>query len=190
MLEDMAREEHELARGAAQGARQRESLFVVGPDDGLIARMTDEGQSGQEPPTPPRSPQAGLLAEDDPSATAIIAKMLRGMGLEVNETRRRRPAPRGHHSYYKNGRSPDDLDLVITDVRMPVLSGLEIFKALRVAHWTLPVIVMTAFESKEVSDAVMRYGAALLIKPLDLDELEALVRRMLARPAFHRAARG
>ena len=37
-------------------------------------------------------------------------------------------------------------------------------------------------ETKEVSDAVMRYGAALLIKPLDLDELEELVRRMLARP--------
>ena len=76
----------------------------------------------------------------------------------------------------------ESLEKIYDAEKMPVLSGLEIFKGLRVAHWTLPVIVMTAFETKEVSDTVRRYGAALLIKPLDLHELEELVRRMLLRP--------
>ena len=123
-----------------------------------------------------------LLAEDDASARTIIAKVLRAMALDVIETDDGGRLLVAITSYYKNGRSPDDLDLVITDVRMPVMSGLEIFKGLRVAHWTLPVIVMTAFESPEVTDAVTRYGAALLIKPLDLDVLENLVKRMLSAP--------
>ena len=123
-----------------------------------------------------------LLAEDDASARTIIAKVLRAMELDVIETDDGGRLLVAVTSYYKEGRSPDDLDLVITDVRMPVMSGLEIFKGLRAAHWTLPVIVMTAYESAEVRDAVSRYGAALLIKPLDLDELESVVARMLARP--------
>jgi DNA-binding NtrC family response regulator len=145
--------------------------------------MTGAGQSGQEPPRPGAiDGKRVLLAEDDPSARSIIAKVLRAMGLEVIETGDGGRLLVAITSYYKDGRSPDDLDLVITDVRMPVLSGLEIFKGLRVAHWTLPVIVMTAYESQEVSDAVKRYGASLLIKPLDLDQLEELVRRVLMRP--------
>lgn len=123
-----------------------------------------------------------LLAEDEPSARAILAKVLRKMGLDVIETGDGGRLLVAITSYDKDGRTPDDLDLVITDVRMPVMSGLEIFKDLRAAHWTLPVIVMTAHESAEVSDAVLRYGAALLIKPLDLDVLESLVTRMLQRP--------
>ena len=145
--------------------------------------MADDGRSGQQPPGD--TALAGkrvLLAEDDPSARTILAKVLREMGLEVIETDDGGRLLVAITSFYKNGHSPDELDLVITDVRMPVLSGLEIFKGLRVAHWTLPVIVMTAFETKEVSDTVRRYGAALLIKPLDLHELEELVRRMLLRP--------
>jgi DNA-binding NtrC family response regulator len=120
-----------------------------------------------------------LLAEDDVSARTVIAKVLRAMGLEVIEIHDGGRLLVAVTSYYKDGRSPDDLDLVITDVRMPVMSGLEIFKGLRVAHWKLPVIVMTAFETAEVTDAIARYGAVLLIKPLDLEALESLVRRML-----------
>ncbi|HSO36367.1 MAG TPA: response regulator [Labilithrix sp.] len=123
-----------------------------------------------------------LLAEDDASARTVIAKVLRALGLDVIETNDGGRLLVAITSHYKNGRSPDDLDLVITDVRMPVMSGLEIFKALRVAHWTLPVIVMTAYESPEVTDAVARYGATLLIKPLDLDVLERLVKRLLTAP--------
>lgn len=128
-----------------------------------------------------------ILAEDDVTARTIIAKVLRAMELEVIETTDGGRLLVAVTSYYKEGRSPEELDLVITDVRMPVMSGLEIFKGMRSAHWTLPVIVMTAFASAEVSDVVSRYGATLLIKPLDLDVLESVVMRLLAGP--HRPSR-
>jgi CheY-like chemotaxis protein len=123
-----------------------------------------------------------LIAEDDAAARTAIVKVLRGMELEVIETSDGGRMLVAVTSYYKGGRSPDDLDLVITDVRMPVMSGVEIFKGLRTAHWRLPVIVMTAWATDEVRDATARYGAALLLKPLDLDELEDVVRRMLTTP--------
>lgn len=123
-----------------------------------------------------------LLAEDDAVARAVLAKVLRGMGLDVIETGDGGRMLVAVASYYKDGKSPDDLDLVITDVRMPVMSGIEIFKGLRTAHWTLPVIVMTAYATDEVRDATLRYGAALLLKPLDLDELERVVKKMLTLP--------
>lgn len=146
-----------------------------------MVRSDDEAALQSSEPRPIAGKRV-LLAEDDASARTIIAKVLRGLDLDVIETGDGGRLLVAITSYYKNGRSPDDLDLVITDVRMPVMSGLEVFKGLRVAHWTLPVIVMTAYESPEVTDAVRRYGAALLLKPIDLDELEALVSTMLAAP--------
>ena len=98
----------------------------------------------QLPERPSLKGKRVLLAEDDASARTILAKILRAMDLEVIETDDGGRLLVAITSYYKDGRSPEDLDLVITDIWMPVLSGLEIFKGLRVAHWTLPVIVMTA----------------------------------------------
>lgn len=123
-----------------------------------------------------------LLAEDDPSARCALAKSLREMGLdviEVDDGGRMLVAVTAH---YRGSLRPDDLHLVITDVRMPVMSGLDIFKGLRAAHWRTPVIVMTAHETKEVRDTVAMFGATLLLKPLDLDVFEATVRALLSRP--------
>ena len=82
-------------------------------------------------------------------------------------------------SQYRGDHSPGDIALLLTDVRMPVMSGIEIFKGIRAAHWRTPVIVMTAYETPEVRDAVTRYGATLITKPIDLDALERTIRDLL-----------
>jgi DNA-binding NtrC family response regulator len=71
----------------------------------------------------------------------------------------------------------DTVDMMISDVRMPGISGIEALHQARQAHATLPVLLVTAFA--EVRDAVgaMRDGAVnYLTKPIDLDELLASVR--------------
>ena len=73
----------------------------------------------------------------------------------------------------------EDPDLIITDVRMPVVSGIDVFKGLRAALWKTPVVILTAFDTPEVRDAIVRFGAVLLIKPIDLDELEAVIDDLL-----------
>lgn len=130
-----------------------------------------------------------LLAEDDAASRRLLARCLRQMNLDVIEA-----ADGGRMlveitSLYKDGHTPRELDLIVTDVRMPVMSGLEAFKGVRAAHWRTPVIIVTAYETTEVRDTVDRFGATLLVKPIDLDEFESHVRRLLESTVIDRALR-
>ena len=120
-----------------------------------------------------------IVAEDDASARRVIAAALRDMGLDVVEIGDGGTMLAAIAGHYKNGRKPEDLDLIVTDVHMPVLDGLEVFRGLRAAHWTTPTIVVTADDTPEIRRAAARLGATLLTKPLDLDVLEATVRALL-----------
>jgi DNA-binding NtrC family response regulator len=67
--------------------------------------------------------------------------------------------------------------MMISDVRMPGLSGLETLRLARQEHATLPVLLVTAFTDVRDAVAAMRDGAVnYLAKPIDLDELLASVR--------------
>ena len=73
-----------------------------------------------------------------------------------------------------------EIQMMISDVRMPGMSGLETLKRVRERHSVLPVLLVTAFP--DVRDAVgaMRDGAVnYLQKPIDLDELLASVRKAI-----------
>jgi CheY-like chemotaxis protein len=121
-----------------------------------------------------------LLAEDDPSARRVLARFLREMGFEVTEVEDGGRMLVAITSHYRTGRSPDDLDLIVTDVSMPVMSGTDAFKGIRAAHWKTPVIVVTGSDSPEVRDVAERLGATILRKPLDLDVFEATVRELVS----------
>src|SRR5438309_1895923 len=54
----------------------------------------------------------------------------------------------------------DTLDLVLTDLLMPEMDGLELVKEVREKHPLVPVILMTAFGSEEVAIEALRKGAA------------------------------
>src|SRR5580692_3983858 len=74
-------------------------------------------------------------------------------------------------------------DVLITDIRMPGQSGLELLKKVRVIDPTLPVIVMTAHSDLDSAVNAYESGAfEYLPKPFDIDELIRLVSRA-ARPA-------
>ncbi len=69
------------------------------------------------------------------------------------------------------------VDLVISDIKMPDMSGVEVLRAAKAADASLPAIMMTAFASTETAVEAMRLGACdYLIKPFDVDELKLKVR--------------
>lgn len=73
-------------------------------------------------------------------------------------------------------------DLVITDVRMPGGSGLDLLEALHREHPGLPVVVTTAYGSMDVAATAVARGAAdFLPKPLDLERTLAVIERALGR---------
>jgi len=81
---------------------------------------------------------------------------------------------------YRRQESLPHIDLIVTDVRMPVLTGLEILRGLRAAGCATPVILMTAFSTSELRRDVQALGATLLDKPFPIADLRACACRLLA----------
>ncbi len=76
------------------------------------------------------------------------------------------------------GQNP--VDLVVTDFRLPGMTGLEFLQAARRANASLPVVIMTAFGTVETAVEAMKAGASdYVLKPFSLDELVLIVRKEL-----------
>ncbi len=79
-------------------------------------------------------------------------------------------------------------DLVVMDVRMPGMSGLETFQVIREIDPKLPVIVMTAFATTETAIEATKLGAFdYVLKPFDIPEILALIDQALEAGRFMRS---
>ena len=73
----------------------------------------------------------------------------------------------------------ETIDIVMTDFRMPGMSGLELLRAIKDVQPGIDVILMTAYGSVDDAVDIMKAGAYdYLTKPVDLDELESLLKRV------------
>src|ERR1700739_109606 len=105
-----------------------------------------------------------LLVEDKPELRAMLRKALERAGHEVEE------AADGSAAVAKV-RARRYL-LVLTDLKLPGWSGLEILRASKRGHPAIPVILITAFGSIEEAVTAMKEGAFDFIqKPVDLEHL-------------------
>ena len=111
-----------------------------------------------------------LLVEDKNELRAMLRKALERAGYEVDA------APDGPAAIQKV-RARRYL-LVITDLKMPGASGLDVLRETKQADPTIPVLLLTAFGSVEEAVTAMKEGAFdFLQKPVDLDHLKLLVQR-------------
>lgn len=124
--------------------------------------------------TPSRNPLV-LLAEDDPELRALMGYGLGLDGYEVVAT--------------ANGvelatwmTATLNVALVMSDVRMPGPSGLEMLARFRRTNASTPFIVVTAFGGKLLHEQALVLGATAVVdKPFEMGDLRALVRRLVAR---------
>jgi DNA-binding NtrC family response regulator len=71
-------------------------------------------------------------------------------------------------------------DAVILDIRLPDLSGLDVFSQIRKIDVRLPVVIITAYTSSETAIEAMKRGAfEYLVKPVDLEQLSAIVAKAI-----------
>ena len=118
----------------------------------------------------PKEMEPLLLVEDKNELRAMLRKALERCGYTVDE------APDGTAAIQKV-RARRYL-LVITDLKMPGASGLEVLRETKRADAAIPVILLTAFGSVEEAVTAMKEGAFdFLQKPVDLDHLKLLVQR-------------
>lgn len=120
-----------------------------------------------------------LLAEDDFEMRRFLATALRMDGYEVTEASDGVTVLDRIGPYLYNGMQ-FDYDLIISDIRMPGVDGLEILAGLRMCDGAPPVILITAFGNRRIHMEAERFGAAdILDKPFDIEDLRAVVRRVV-----------
>ena len=125
-----------------------------------------------------------LVVEDDQEMRRLLATVVRGLGGEVVESADGSAASDYLRGAFANGRAGRP-DLVISDVRLPGLSGLEVLANLRRWDGRTPFVVITAFGDDETHHRAYRLGAAAVLdKPFDLDELRRVIRQLVPMPSF------
>lgn len=116
-----------------------------------------------------------LVADDDPAMLRVVTEVLEHLGATVIQARS------GADLIEAIGdRGP--FDLVVTDVSMPWMSGLQAMHSARTAGLATPVIVMTAIPAGQVESQVSTLGddAILLRKPFAMRDLESATATLLA----------
>ena len=122
-----------------------------------------------------------LLAEDDPDMRGMLAAALRLDHHEVVEARDGRELLERFSASRVAGLP---VDVIITDLRMPKLTGLQVLRELHDAKHRIPVILITAFGDHGTHiDAWLLGAAAVLDKPFEVEDLRRLVRNLGKRPA-------
>ena len=126
-----------------------------------------------------------LVADDDDDLRALIAATLRRDDYEVIEASNGAELlERLNTAIESPNKRPE---MIISDVRMPILSGLGVLSALRRAHVSMPVILITVFADTSIRTVAERLGATgVLKKPFDMDDLRTAV--VNARAAHERAS--
>lgn len=110
----------------------------------------------------------------------LVVEALRADGYEVHEATDGGRLLVNVMTHYSDGDA--DLDLIVSDVRMPICSGLDIVEQLRKSHWAVPVILMTAFGDEGTRARAEALGAVLFDKPFAIDDLRTAVMNMLPLP--------
>jgi DNA-binding response OmpR family regulator len=122
------------------------------------------------------SPKRILLAEDDPDLRSLLAAALALDGHQITEASDGTEVLEQLAATLGEAEPVPGFDLIISDIRMPGWSGLDVLAGLRHYPVVPPVVLITAFGGERLHADARRLGAvATLDKPFDLAQLRAIV---------------
>jgi two-component system nitrogen regulation response regulator GlnG len=125
------------------------------------------------------------LVDDDPSIRFVLEKALAREGLATRSFTNAKDVLTALADGDVSGELPQ---VLVSDIRMPGGSGLELLGQVKTRHPTLPVIIMTAFSDLDSAVAAFQGGAfEYLAKPFDLPQATELIRRALGESQRERA---
>jgi CheY-like chemotaxis protein len=161
---------HQLARRAEKKARQEREAILT---KHIRLDFSDEAKSLKRVELP--EPKARILAVDD---EAVILDSFRkilvvaGYNVDTVET-----GPEALSLLKKN-----DYDFVFTDLKMPIMDGVEVVKAVKHLKPEVDVAVITGYGTIETAVATMQYGATDYVqKPFTEDELSEFVKKLCVK---------
>nr|WP_084666933.1 response regulator [Thermanaeromonas toyohensis] len=118
-----------------------------------------------------------LIVDDQPGVRRLLLEALRQAGFRVFQ------AASGEEGLQKI--ISEKPSLAILDMKMPGMSGVEFLRELHRRAWSLPIIVVTAYEDKDLAEQARKLGVQYFLhKPFDLSHLYHLVDIALAQQCY------
>jgi DNA-binding NtrC family response regulator len=114
-----------------------------------------------------------LVVDDEPTVRRLARRVLLEDGFEVIE------AADGAEALELVDGSGDPLRVVVSDIVMPKLNGVQLLQRLSITHPELPVILMSGYAGPELAERGIQAPCSLLVKPFKPEELVAEVRRCI-----------
>ncbi len=118
-----------------------------------------------------------LIVDDEPRVRFTLALILKHHGFQVLE------ADNGVEALRVLTEAPEQVqrvDLVVTDIKMPVMDGLELIKVLKQSDDPVKILVMTGYGDRETMSRLQGMGVRGVIhKPFDGEQLIAAIRAVL-----------
>ena len=126
-------------------------------------------------PTSWRGSGTVLLVEDEQQVRSIADFMLKELGFAVIA------ATNGREALEAFQKCAADIDLVVTDIGMPVMDGYELFRELKKIDPALPIIISSGFDTAEICLHIdCEDIAGILNKPYRFDQMEAVMKSVKA----------
>jgi two-component system chemotaxis sensor kinase CheA len=122
-----------------------------------------------------------LLAEDTSFFRAVEKKYIEALGATVTAVKD------GREAWRLLNETPDAFDMVVTDIEMPLMDGLELTRHIRASsrHAGLPIVALTSLGSNENREAGLAAGITAYEVKLDKDRLAATIRQVLEEVHSH-----
>jgi len=154
------------------GAQRLVDEFEIESTAGVGTRITLRKWRSTKSATPSlpevKETRRVLVVEDDPELLRVLGRVLRRAGFEVVEV------DAGKQAIAELDSKP--FDVILSDVHMPGISGLDLMRAVRRVDLDVPVILMSGMPDIASAAAAVEYGALrYLTKPIDTDRLVKLV---------------
>jgi len=113
-----------------------------------------------------------LVVDDEPDVRKVVRMTLEKVGYDVVE------AEDGEKAIeeIKKGENSLLLNLIITDIRMPNMNGIEVLNYYRKEWPSIPLIVLTGFPDLDMATSMLQHGISdYLVKPVEAEKLRAAV---------------
>jgi DNA-binding NtrC family response regulator len=128
-----------------------------------------------------------LLAEDDTEFRHLLARVLERDGYDVRQVADGQQLVEWLAYFSDLGSIDASCNLIISDIRMPGYSGLDVLTSLRCLHSRIPVIVITAFGDDAAHRLAIKLGAAaFLSKPFDMADLRTIALNAVSTATLRR----
>lgn len=146
------------------------------PSEASYGRNPELAEVAESSMGPPRI----LLAEDDLELRRMLADLLEAEGYCVVQVEDGSALLEALTTQLLEKDESEGFDLVITDVRMPGQSGLDVLDRLRSCDWQTQFLLITAFGDEATHAEAYRLGSVVLDKPFHLNDLLGHVRALVA----------